>query len=375
MVIDDVSMHFVLSTSDIFREGKPVGVVLVLHDISKRKALEEDLRRANRNMSNLNQILRHDMRNDLTAIWGYLELLEITELSDRQKHLVGKMMERTRSADGHLEFAKVQGGAGMAATDWQDVQTIITRALSKVDMDGVHIDVRVQGVRLLADPLLENVFHTLADNTMRHGERASKVVVRAENTEAGISIIWEDDGVGIASDRKERIFDKGFGDNTGLGLYLAREILATTGITITEEGQPGNGARFVIRAPSGWFTGRSLRPHDQRQHSSPQTTSSFPLKAAMIMAAAHPTPLSTAIAPEGQLIWQAPHSMHRSARTIRTLPSPCANTRCGQTFRHMPQLMHRPGLKAKVLISPPFSGGCISSIPISITTTPRRGRW
>ncbi len=254
MVIDDVSMHFVLSTSDIFREGKPVGVVLVLHDISKRKALEEDLRRANRNMSNLNQILRHDMRNDLTAIWGYLELLEITELSDRQKHLVGKMMERTRSADGHLEFAKVQGGAGMAATDWQDVQTIITRALSKVDMDGVHIDVRVQGVRLLADPLLENVFHTLADNTMRHGERASKVVVRAENTEAGISIIWEDDGVGIASDRKERIFDKGFGDNTGLGLYLAREILATTGITITEEGQPGNGARFVIRAPSGWFT-------------------------------------------------------------------------------------------------------------------------
>lgn len=254
MVIDDVSMHFVLSTSDIFREGKPVGVVLVLHDISKRKALEEDLRRANRNMSNLNQILRHDMRNDLTAIWGYLELLEITELSDRQKHLVGKMMERTRSADGHLEFAKVQGGAGMAATDWQDVQTIITRALSKVDMDGVHVDVRVQGVRLLADPLLENVFHTLADNTMRHGERASKVVVRAENTEAGISIIWEDDGVGIASDRKERIFDKGFGDNTGLGLYLAREILATTGITITEEGQPGNGARFVIRAPSGWFT-------------------------------------------------------------------------------------------------------------------------
>jgi len=254
MVIDDVSRHFVLTTSDIFREGKPVGVVLVLHDISKRKALEEDLRRANRNMSTLNQILRHDMRNDLTAIWGYLELLEITELSDRQKHLVGKMMERTRSADGHLEFAKAQGGAGMAATDWQDVQTTIAKALSKVDMDGVVVDMRVQGIRLLADPLLENVFHTLADNTMRHGERAGKVMVRAENTEAGMSIIWEDDGVGIASDRKERIFDKGFGDNTGLGLYLAREILATTGFTITEEGEPGKGARFVIRAPSGWFT-------------------------------------------------------------------------------------------------------------------------
>jgi signal transduction histidine kinase len=254
MVIDDVSRHFVLTTSDIFREGRPVGVVLVLHDISKRKALEEDLRRANRNMSTLNQILRHDMRNDLTAIWGYLELLETTELTERQKHLVGKMMERARSADGHLEFAKAQGGAGTAITNWQDVHATIAKALAKVDMDGVRVDMRVQGIRLLADPLLENVFHTLADNTVRHGQRASKVVVRAEDTEAGISIIWEDDGVGIASDRKERIFDKGFGNNTGLGLFLAREILATTGFTITEEGEPGKGAKFVIRAPSGWFT-------------------------------------------------------------------------------------------------------------------------
>lgn len=254
MVIDDISRHFVLTTSDIFRDGKPVGVVLVLHDISKRKALEEDLRRANRNMSTLNQILRHDMRNDLTAIWGYLELLEITELNERQRHLVGKMMERTRSADGHLEFAKAQGGAGTAATGWQDVRSIILKALGKVDMDGVRVEINIRGVRLLADPLLENVFHTLADNTMRHGGRATKVVVRAEDIETGISIIWEDDGVGVPTDRKERIFDKGFGSNTGLGLYLAREILATTGFTIAEEGEPGKGARFVIRAPSGWFT-------------------------------------------------------------------------------------------------------------------------
>ncbi|MHC1710367.1 MAG: histidine kinase N-terminal 7TM domain-containing protein [Methanomassiliicoccales archaeon] len=254
MVIDDVSRHFVLTTSDIFREGKPVGVVLVLHDITQRKMLEEDLRRANRKMSTLNQILRHDMRNDLTAIWGYLELMETTELTDRQRHLIGKMVERARSADGHLEFAKAQEGAGMAATDWQDVRSIIGKALGKVDMDGVRVDVQIQGIRLLADPMLENVFHVLADNTVRHGERATEVLVRAENTEAGMSIIWEDDGIGVPAERKEIIFGKGVGNNTGLGLYLAREILATTGITITEEGVPGEGAKFVIRVPSGWFT-------------------------------------------------------------------------------------------------------------------------
>ncbi|OPZ55723.1 MAG: Alginate biosynthesis sensor protein KinB [Synergistetes bacterium ADurb.Bin520] len=128
------------------------------------------------------------------------------------------------------------------------------KVLGKVDMDGIAVESRVQGIRLLADPMLENVFHTLADNTVRHGGHVTKVVVRGENVEKGVVIIWEDDGVGVPSDRKEMIFDQGFGDNTGLGLYLAREILATTGFTITEEGEPGKGARFVIRAPSGWFT-------------------------------------------------------------------------------------------------------------------------
>ncbi len=254
MVIDGSSRHFILSTSDIFREGKPLGAVLVLHDISNRKSLEEDLRRANRNLSTLNQILRHDMRNDLTAIWGYMELLEMTELNERQKHLVSKLMERARSADGHLEFANTKGDPGMNATSWQEVESIIDKVLGKVDLDGIAVESRMQGIRLLADPLLENVFHTLADNTVRHGEKATRVMVRAENIEKGLAIIWEDDGVGVPSDKKERIFDKGYGDNTGLGLYLAREILATTGFTIAEEGEPGKGARFVIRAPSGWFT-------------------------------------------------------------------------------------------------------------------------
>ena len=46
---------------------------------------------------------------------------------------------------------------------------------------------------------------------------------------------------------------KGFGQNTGLGLFLSREILAITGITITENGVPGIGARFEIRVLNGGF--------------------------------------------------------------------------------------------------------------------------
>jgi hypothetical protein len=48
-----------------------------------------------------------------------------------------------------------------------------------------------------------------------------------------------------------RLFMKGFGKNTGPGLFLSREILAITGISITETGEPGSGARFEIRVPEG----------------------------------------------------------------------------------------------------------------------------
>ena len=52
-------------------------------------------------------------------------------------------------------------------------------------------------------------------------------------------IFCEDDGIGIPNDEKERIFSYAYGSNTGMGLFLVREILAITGITIRETGTPG----------------------------------------------------------------------------------------------------------------------------------------
>lgn len=66
-------------------------------------------------------------------------------------------------------------------------------------------------------------------------------------------LLLHDDGVGISADDKKRLFTRGFGKNTGLGMFLSREILAITGITITENGTPGKGARFEITVPKGAY--------------------------------------------------------------------------------------------------------------------------
>ena len=66
-------------------------------------------------------------------------------------------------------------------------------------------------------------------------------------------MVWENNGVGIAEEEKERIFDRGFGKHTGFGRFPVREILSLTDITIKETGVPGKGPRFEITVPKEAF--------------------------------------------------------------------------------------------------------------------------
>jgi signal transduction histidine kinase len=69
----------------------------------------------------------------------------------------------------------------------------------------------------------------------------------------GITIVYEDNGVGIPVKEKSRIFERGSGLTTGFGLFFSKEILSITGITIKETGKAGSGARFEISVPWGKF--------------------------------------------------------------------------------------------------------------------------
>ena len=93
------------------------------------------------------------------------------------------------------------------------------------------------GTKVFADPLIIKVFYNLMDNAVRYGGKITTIRFSVQESGDGHLIICEDDGDGIPADEKERIFERGFGKNTGLGLFLAREILGITGITIRETGE------------------------------------------------------------------------------------------------------------------------------------------
>ena len=83
---------------------------------------------------------------------------------------------------------------------------------------------------------LSRAFYNLMDNAVRYGGKIT--TIRFSVLESGDDplIVCEDDGDGVLTEEKEKIFERGFGKNTGLGLALFRKILSITGITIAETG-------------------------------------------------------------------------------------------------------------------------------------------
>ncbi|MGB8819596.1 MAG: ATP-binding protein, partial [Methanoregula sp.] len=108
-------------------------------------------------------------------------------------------------------------------------------------------------LEIYADPMLEKVFYNLFDNAFRYGEGVTKVRLSGAIDGTDLLLYFEDNGIGIVENEKTRIFSRGIGKNTGLGLFLTREILAITRIGISETGEYRKGARFTLRVPRGAY--------------------------------------------------------------------------------------------------------------------------
>ena len=111
--------------------------------------------------------------------------------------------------------------------------------------------------RLLSDWMLlmpeaneNSALNAAANNDNASLQRAFQTFIEASQH---LELAYEDDGIGIPAPEKARIFTCGYGRNTGLGLFVIEKILSTSGISITETGEPGKGARFVMRVPEGAF--------------------------------------------------------------------------------------------------------------------------
>ena len=243
-------------------EGAPA-VLAIVRDITDRKALEREmdhytaelkqstqtLQRVNDKLNLMNRITRHDILNQLTAIMGYLDLMR-EKLHDPQlQEYVGIQIRAAMNIRDQILFTKEYQDIGSQSPRWFNLRQIILSAAEKLTLYPITFAVHVDRIEIYADPLLEKVFYTLLENTLRHGEKVTEIHFSCQERDGGLMIVCEDNGVGVPIGHKEDIFNRKYFKHTGYGLYLSRTILSITGITITETGIPGTGARFGILVP------------------------------------------------------------------------------------------------------------------------------
>jgi PAS domain S-box-containing protein len=223
-----------------------------ISDITDIRHVEDALRISNKKLNLLSGITRHDINNQLLALNGFLGLLH-AEVTD--PGLEGYFTRITTAIDritAMIRFTKEYEQIGVNAPVWHNCHTLVESAAKQAPLGKVIVKNDIlKGTEVLADPLLVKVFYNLMDNAVRYGGKISTIRFSVQESGDNHVIRCEDNGDGVSADEKERIFDRGFGKNTGLGLTLARDILEITGITIRETGEPGKGARFEMTVPKG----------------------------------------------------------------------------------------------------------------------------
>ena len=245
--------HLWIIASPLYdRHGAIAGSIESIRDVTDRKHAEEAFKVANKKLKLLSSITRHDINNQLMVLQGYTGILHSKipdpEFSTHFTHIT----EAASRILSMIQFTKTYENIGVNAPAWQDVYTLAETAAKEIEFGQIRLkNYLPAGAEVFADPLITKVFYNLMDNAVRYGQKITTIRFAVEKSGDDHLLVCEDDGVGVPVHEKEKIFDRGFGKNTGLGMFLSREILAITGITIRENGVPGKGARFEITVPKG----------------------------------------------------------------------------------------------------------------------------
>jgi two-component system sensor histidine kinase/response regulator len=269
-------------------EGAMIGVASLIQDITEQKRVEEELRKekfiavqlsqeamaATKAKSDFLANMSHEIRTPMNAILGFSEILQKTNLDDRQKKFLDTIQSSGQLLIGIindiLDFSKLEAGRiTFESINFNleyliyDIFRMVVLRLKDRPFD-TYIDIDSDVPRIVkGDPTrLRQVFINLLGNALKFTSQGEiGVIVRKDDqvacasNEVVLRFIVRDTGIGIAEDKLERIFEsftqadesmtRRYG-GTGLGLTISRAIINAMGGKIWAESRINNGSEFIF---------------------------------------------------------------------------------------------------------------------------------
>ncbi len=240
-------------------KGKSV-LQATVRDITEQKEAEQKLKENQARIAAINEKLRvvggltrHDVRNKLYVITGNAYLLK-KKYADKPDIVDGlsKMEQSVKESGRIFDYAKMYEELGAQELVYVNVEKALNEATVLFSGSLPMIINKCQGLTVLADSFLRQLFYNFIDNTRKYGQKTTAISVHYEKEgEDQLKLIYEDDGAGISAENKLKLFSQGFstGGSTGFGLFLSKKMIEVYGWEIQETGELGMGVRFVITIP------------------------------------------------------------------------------------------------------------------------------
>jgi PAS domain S-box-containing protein len=258
---DGARMYANIAASSIQDDnGNFVGTLALVADITERKNMEVNLKESldkleimNEKLGVVGSLTRHDVRNKLSAVTGYAYILKKkhSDLADVVDGL-SRMEQAVAESVKIFDFARMYEQIGMEDLTYINVEEKIKEAVALFSGPLPTIINGCQGLTVLADSFLRQLFYNFIDNTRKYGKKTTTIRVYYEKTDPeSLKLVYEDDGVGIPLESKPHLFKEGFstGGSTGFGLFLTKRMIDVYGWKIEENGKPGEGAKFSVTIP------------------------------------------------------------------------------------------------------------------------------
>lgn len=230
-------------------------------DVTELKEYERTLEQQRDSLTLLNQVVRHDIRNQLMVVESYTELLEDSLPDDQSRTYARTVIGAAKQATEITETAKdvtdvlLQIGADRTPMSLRDeLSGQIEKIRSDQDRATVSVDGPIPDVTVLADDLLESVFRNLLTNAVVHNDKeVAEIEVSTRIVADSVRVSIADNGPGIADRHKEQIFQEGEkgleSGGSGIGLYLVKTLVDKYDGDVWVEDNEPTGSVFVVELP------------------------------------------------------------------------------------------------------------------------------
>ncbi len=228
-------------------------ILAIDRDISLRKQQEKALKIANQKLQLMNIVAWHDIQNKITGLRGYVELSQDMVDNEKVKKYLKTEEDILRVIDQQIQYTKEYQQMGVQASQWVNIPQTIKNVLMYKTLGPVKALIDLSDLEIYCDPIIEKVFTHLIDNTLQHGQTATEIRINCHETAEGLTLVYEDNGMGIPEQKKRGLFTPGVAKFSGFSMFFIHDLLEISDMSIAENGEPGKCARFEITVPKGAY--------------------------------------------------------------------------------------------------------------------------